>query len=232
MALWWIVIGLSGLRAAALDAMIKDLQQVQHADQQLDLVWWIPTAYFDEMLRQQPGMTNEAREGFLAMIDEHSLFAVTSMWISPTGGMQSRPAAEVFEGLRIELAGQFLEPLDEAEISAPIQGFIDMVKPIFSQAMGTVGRGIQIAVFSNRDENGGRILDPLQPGAFAVIANRRTFHWRLPVGSLLPPVIDPETKERFPGNYHFNPFTGTRLVPLEPGAGREHEETGAAEGHG
>jgi hypothetical protein len=37
--------------------------------------------------------------------------------------------------------------------------------------------------------------------------------YRLPIGSILPPALDPKTGESFPGSYHFNPYTGGKLVP-------------------
>jgi hypothetical protein len=35
--------------------------------------------------------------------------------------------------------------------------------------------------------------------------------WRLPLGVLLPRKTDPKSGETSPGNYHFDPFTGTAL---------------------
>ena len=43
--------------------------------------------------------------------------------------------------------------------------------------------------------------------------NGLPFRYHLPLGSILPAVVDAHSGESFPGNYHFNPFTGDKLVP-------------------
>ena len=48
--------------------------------------------------------------------------------------------------------------------------------------------------------------------------------YRLPLGSLFPPAVDPKTGESFPGNYHFNPFTGDKLTPSAPDAASPHPD--------
>lgn len=43
--------------------------------------------------------------------------------------------------------------------------------------------------------------------------NDQALRYHLPLGSVLPAVVDPRTGDSFPGNYHFNPFTGEKLTP-------------------
>jgi hypothetical protein len=40
----------------------------------------------------------------------------------------------------------------------------------------------------------------------------KEFHWRLPLGSLLPPKICPKCGETFSGAYKFCPWDGSTLV--------------------
>ena len=75
-----------------------------------------------------------------------------------------------------------------------------------------MGEGMEFFVFDNASEDGRPILNPLEPGAFQIELRGMTHRWRLSLGSLLPDKIDPETKETFPGNYRFSPFTGKELV--------------------
>jgi len=63
-----------------------------------------------------------------------------------------------------------------------------------------------------KENKDGQILDAKKEGSFTLTCYGREFSWRLPLGSLLPPKFDPETGESFPGNYHFNPFSGRELV--------------------
>jgi hypothetical protein len=59
--------------------------------------------------------------------------------------------------------------------------------------------------------DGQRLNDPLKPGAFQFAVYDQTFRWRTPLASLLPKKIDPKSKEEFPGNYLYNPYTGDKL---------------------
>jgi hypothetical protein len=213
----WLVLLLTACvpslaRAATLDAMVKDLQQLKQGKHQLDLVWWIPTQYWDEMLKQDGRLTAAQRSAFLERLDGHSMFAIVSVSIAPTGSMTSRPVEQIYEGLEVRVGKITLHPLDQADVPDGIREFIGMMRPVIAQALGAIGRGMEFVVFRNLDDNGNKIVDPLVAGAFEVQLNRRSFRWRLPIGSLLPPRLDPVTGEEFPGNFQFNPFTGEQLM--------------------
>jgi hypothetical protein len=52
-----------------------------------------------------------------------------------------------------------------------------------------------------------RTAGPAKDGAFVThVGEVEVRYW-------LPPAIDPKAGDSFPGNYHFNPFTGTKLAP-------------------
>ena len=70
-------------------------------------------------------------------------------------------------------------------------------------------------VFKGKDEKGTRYLNPRKIGKFSVHLKDKSFNWRLPLASLLQPKIDPETKEAFPGDYNYNPYTGNKLINKE-----------------
>jgi hypothetical protein len=55
------------------------------------------------------------------------------------------------------------------------------------------------------------LADATRPGDIATTFYGETYHWHLPLGSLLPPKVDKSTGERFPGNYLYSPYTGKKL---------------------
>jgi hypothetical protein len=85
------------------------------------------------------------------------------------------------------------------------------IKPLLSGMLGQLGQGMQLVVYPSK-LNGQRLIDPKTPGTFQYMLFDQTFKWRLPLGSLLPKKVDPKTKEEFPGNYEFNPYTGGKLT--------------------
>jgi len=88
-----------------------------------------------------------------------------------------------------------------------------MMRPVFSNMLGSLGLHLAFLVFPAADKQGVRTVEPTKDGTFVVRVGPQEFRYRLPLGSLLPPAIDQRTGETFPGNYHFNPYTGNKLVP-------------------
>jgi hypothetical protein len=84
--------------------------------------------------------------------------------------------------------------------------------------LGSFGLHLGFILFPATDKEGRATVDPTKEGAFVVHVGEVEVRYKLPLGSLLPPAIDPKTRESFPGNYRFNPFTGTKLSPAPVGA--------------
>jgi hypothetical protein len=91
-----------------------------------------------------------------------------------------------------------------------------MMKPVLANLVGQIGSGFELLAFEGRTADGKRIVDPVSEQRFSIQVGAHAFDWRLPLGSLLPPMHDPMTGEVFPGNYRFSPYTGTALKPKAP----------------
>ena len=72
---------------------------------------------------------------------------------------------------------------------------------------------MEIMLVPATNKAGARIADATKDGSFSVHVNDLSFRYHLPLGSILPPAVDPRSGDTFPGNYHFNPFTGDKLGP-------------------
>jgi hypothetical protein len=88
-----------------------------------------------------------------------------------------------------------------------------MMRPMFANMLGSLRVHLAFIVFPGTDKAGHRTVDPSKEETFVVHVGSVAARYRLPLGSLLPPMIDEKSGESFPGNYHFNPFTGNRLSP-------------------
>jgi hypothetical protein len=69
---------------------------------------------------------------------------------------------------------------------------------------------MQLVIYPSKQGNQ-RLIDPTKPGSFEYTFYEKTFHWRTPLASLMPKKTDPKTHEEFPGNFAFNPYTGSKL---------------------
>ena len=79
------------------------------------------------------------------------------------------------------------------------------------ERVGRESRGLQsvrpVVLGDNRTAG----LDPRKKGSFNYKVGAETYHWRLPLGSLLEPKKDDSTGDEFPGDFLYNPYTGKKL---------------------
>jgi hypothetical protein len=87
--------------------------------------------------------------------------------------------------------------------------------------MGNMGQHLEFMVFPGLDSAKRPIADPKSEGSLTVHVGDVPLRYRLPLASLLPPAWDAKTGESFPGNYHFNPYTGNKLVARPTAANAE-----------
>jgi hypothetical protein len=113
-------------------------------------------------------------------------------------------------------------PLAPESVAEEIRNLIQMMRPLLSNMMGALGQHMEFLVFPSTDKAGHRITDPKSDGSLTVHLGDVALRYRLPLGSLLPPSLDLKTGESFPGSYHFNPYTGGKLIQ-QPSA-RTHAE--------
>ena len=133
--------------------------------------------------------------------------------ISTLGAVTPKGREELVAALSLTTSGGAkLEPLPESDLSPDTINLFAMMKPILGNMLGQFGKGIEFICFAGKDAQGEHLTDPTKEGFFTIDYGGKTYAWRLPLGSLLPPMFDPETGERFPGNYLYNPYTGKRLV--------------------
>ena len=101
-------------------------------------------------------------------------------------------------------------------MSQEIKNLLSVLKPLMAGMLGQMGQGLEFIIYPNT-KAGKKIIDPRAAGTLEAKFFDATFRWRLPLGALMPPKVDPQTGEEFPGNYGFNPFTGEKLkVKVQP----------------
>jgi len=228
----------SSVGAADLQEIVHETQRIRQEGGIFDLVWWIPTEYWTVVLEKSPQLTEEQRKAFLKVLDPYVILAVGHMKTGIMGGMTASPREEILKNLQLRVNNRVLPPLSMEELSPDASNFVLMMKPMLAKILGAIGKGLEFVVFPNV-EKGHKIVDPLRPGTMECVFYGTAYHWRLPLGSLLPPMRDRESGETFPGNYIYNPFTGKKLervpeaqktVPEPPEAKRPQDTASGTTG--
>ena len=117
--------------------------------------------------------------------------------------------------------GNTYSPLAPDSVAEDIRNIMQAMRPLLTNMMGAMGQHMEMLVFPSTDKSGNFIADPKSDGSLTLHLGDAAMRYRLPIGSILPPALDPKTGESFPGSYHFNPYTGSKLVlrPTDTHAG-------------
>ena len=130
-------------------------------------------------------------------------------------GRRSSVSQNLVSNARLEIAGKQIAAVAPDQVPAGMQAMLGALKPMLSNLLGQFGKSMELIIYPGVAENK-KLIDSLKPGTFEFSLYDQTFHWRTPLASLLPKKIDRRTKEEFPGNYEYNPYTGDKLSAQAP----------------
>lgn len=225
----WLVPGLLVSASAMaefkpdLTGLVRDLESVVRSEDRFTLILWLPTEYWRVCLEGK--ITPKEAEKFVKEIDAYVVVAVVDGAPGIAGSVTFSEPELVSNTVTIEdTRGTLLSPLPDAEMSAGVRNLTQMMRPMLGNMMGAMGSHLAVVVFPGKEKGGRRTVEPTKDGSFTVHVGSVTVRYRLPLGSLLPPAFDQKTGESFPGNYQFNPYTGTKLAPAPPGPSKPPAE--------
>jgi len=204
-------------QAADMQKFIQETQRVEQGEKTFRLVWWIPTEYWKESFRELPGVTEDQKREFYEAVGDYIVLSVIDAKTTAFGSLIPTPKEGIVSMLSLTIGqGKVMKPLSDSEVSSNARNLFAMMKPVLSSMLGQFGQGMEFICFRNINPEGKKLLDPLGNGSFSVSLGNSAYRWRLPLGSLLSPKYDPQTGEEFPGNYIYNPFTGSMLGTAPP----------------
>jgi hypothetical protein len=212
-----VAVVLPNLHARAdIQQILAETERVEQTDGGFRLIWWIPTDYWREAFKKST-MTQAQSDAFCKSLDGYIVFAIADAKVGPIGGFSSLTRDQLLQTLTAKAGeGEEMKPLSLDQLSPDAKNFLDMMKPALTNMLGKFGGGLEFFCFPATDAGGARLIDPRKDGMLLLNYDGSVYKFRLPLGSLLPPKYDPQTAEKFPGNYIYSPFTGTKLVDSPP----------------
>ncbi len=188
----------------------QETAQSHRDSKEFVFVWWIPTSILEVAMKASLRSSEAERKKILKLVDGYTIFAVAHFRFGAKGEVAVMSREDLMETSVFRVGNQVVAPEDEALMPYTVFQAINLLRPLTSQLVGGVEQGYHFIVYPNR-KAGKPIISPEQPGRFEYSVAGREFRWKLPLGSVLPPMVDPITGEVFPGNYRYNPFTGGEL---------------------
>jgi len=203
----------------------QELQRVEADGGKFQMIWWIPTEYWNESFKNAP-MTAEQKDAFKQALDDYLIVAVIDGKILPVTGLKAQSEDHILKNIAIQIGeDEPLTPLSQDEMSDEAQTILVIMKPVFGKMLGDFGKGMELVCFQGKDAAGKRLINPRENGHLRVTYSGKDYNWRLPLSSMLPPKYDAKSGEKFPGNYKFNPFTGEQLTTNAPAASPPENKT-------
>jgi hypothetical protein len=193
--------------------LIRETQKTSQAPNEMTLVWWLPEQFWQASLGRDPNATKAQVDQLLNTIRPYTMIAVVDGRVGAFGGVTYRSEEAIRTSVTIRDAkGVSYAPLSESAVDPNMKNLLQMLKPVIVNMLGPMGQNMHFLLFQSRSKDGRLVADPTSEGILSVLFAGREFKYRLPLGSVLPPKYDPRTEERFPGNYNYNPFTGSKLI--------------------
>jgi hypothetical protein len=200
--------------AAVVDyaALIRDLSLTRDADGRMTIALWMPDDFWRAALQSSRKLTDKGIADYLAVVHPYILVAVLDGQMGITAYRYADKDTLLNEATIEDSHGVMYGPLPPESVAEDIRNLILTMRPLLSNMLGAFGQHMEFLVFPSTDKAGRVIADPRNDGSLTVHIGDVALRYRLPLGSVLPPSRDPKTGESFPGSYHFNPYTGGKLM--------------------
>jgi len=200
-----------------LNALIRETQRQGSRAGRVTIVWWIPTEFWRAALGASGVIPSDKVQEMVGSVSDVNVFVVID---AKSGGfaIDYVPETELEKNFSVsDTEGKQIARIPESKQSTAARNLLGVMKPMFSNMLGEFGKHTSFFVFEGKNKDDSRRLDPTKPGIFTARLGAEEFHWRLPLGSLLPSKVCPKCNETFPGNYAFCPFDATALKEKTPG---------------
>jgi hypothetical protein len=196
-----------------LQTMIQETQKMSKDHDEMTLVWWMPEQFWQASMEQNPAITKAKVDQMLEVIRPYTMIAVVDGHIGTFGGVTYRSEEAVRNSVKIKDAkGLHYDPLNESAVTPDMKNLLQILKPVIVNMTGPMGQNMHFILFQSKSNDGQPIADPTREGILNIVVAGKEFKYRLPLGSILPSKFDSKTGEQFPGNYSYNPFTGSKLI--------------------
>ena len=192
---------------------IRESQQWIRANGKHTLTWWLPTSYWRVALSGNKQITEETIAQIEAIFGSYVLICAADIYIDTNNGSTSFTADSVLKkGITItDITGKIYKPLNTEQLSNNAITMIESIKPMLTQLLGQMGKGMYFYFFEIRTKNGENIINERKNGFFKVNHSKCEFKWNLPMATLMPSKFCPTDNEKMHGNWNYCPFHGVKL---------------------
>lgn len=193
-----------------LTEFIADIQQWNKDNNKMTLSWWIPKEYWKIASADNKLVQPEVIEQLTDTFEDYVFIWACDLKIGFDGTMTFTEESEIRKTIKlIDNKGMEYTPLLDNQIEGMTLTIAENMKPLFSQALGQMGRGLHYYFFKVTDKE--NLISASNPGGFKIIHSNSEFKWVTPLATLLPSKFCKVDNGKMKGNWLYCPMHGTKL---------------------
>lgn len=207
---------LAGAAMAAevnLNNLINETQQMSEAPDEMTLVWWVPTEFWEASMAQDGTVASDEIDDFVKVLTPYTVVFAVDGTMGEFGGITYVSEKKIRKTIRlVDSKGERHAPLAKEDVNPDAVNLLAMLRPVIVNMLGPLGENMHFLVFPAKNKDGRTIAPATSEGKFSVELGSNTFDWRLPLGSLLDPKTCPKDGESMNGAWNFCPRHGNALA--------------------
>ncbi|MBC2844197.1 hypothetical protein [Winogradskyella flava] len=216
-SLYFIIISISGqnkkFEEVSIDDFLTETQYGSDNADTIDIIWWIPTEYWNVVFSQDPTTSISDTEDIVNLVKDYVFVMALKGKIGTFGGITYDDENIVREQLNVNYMNTDLKRVDNDNLNPDIVNFLSMMKPMMKNMMGPMGENMQFIVFESPDRKNNVIpIDPYSSETIKFELGDFKKDVMLPLACLLEEKVCPETDEEHNGKWTFCPYHGVKLV--------------------
>lgn len=195
----------------SIDGFITETQFGSDATDQMELIWWMPTEYWDIVFSQDPTTSKSEKEAIIELVKDYVLVLAVKGKIGIFGGVTYETEESIKSMTKVTYKNEELILLEKEEIGPDLINFLSMIQPMMKNMLGPMGENLVVLLYKNPVGNEVLPINPISEDS--LIFELGEFHKNvsLPLGSLLEEKICPDDSEELNGKWNFCPMHGTKL---------------------
>jgi hypothetical protein len=197
------------IERVVLDNLISETQFSNDKSEGLELVWYIPTEFWEVSFSREKYNNPEETKMIIDMLKDYTIVIAIKGKFGMLGGITYTPREEILNNLIVSYNGSKLKHLKQDELEPDLQNFITMLRPMLKNMMGKMGENMQVFVYKNDKK---RPIDVWNKGSIEFKLFDFSPELNLPLGSLLEEKLCPEDQKMFNGKWSYCPFHGKELI--------------------
>ncbi|MFG0325894.1 MAG: hypothetical protein ACF8SC_01315 [Phycisphaerales bacterium JB037] len=204
----------------SLDGLTTETQLAAEPTEGMNLVWWIPHEFWQVSLAQDPTVGEADRAAMDEALSPYFVIGVVRADISQFGEFRFHNKSEVASSMSVSYVGEDgrtvrLEPSQARSGDAVM--VLNMLAPMLSAAMGSMGENFHLYLFKNQGVDGKPIVSAYEAGRLRVDLKRHRseaggrIDFQLPLDSLYEPFVCEKCSREGHISWNYCPWDGTRL---------------------